>query len=65
MPEPKARPTPREMILWAIPTLCALAFTLLALLLHRGVEWGLGAILFGLLYFIIRYGGRTIETPDQ
>ena len=42
MSEPNAKPTPREMILWAIPTLCALAFT-----------------------FIIRYGGRTIETPDQ
>ena len=42
MSEPNAKPTPREMILWAIPTLCALAFTFMALLLHRGVDARVG-----------------------
>ena len=39
--------------------------TLAALVMHRGVEWGLGAMLFGILYFLIRYGSHTIDTPDQ
>lgn len=59
------KPTKKEMIIWAIPAVAGLIFTLLALIVHQGVEWGLGATLFGILYFIIRYGGRTIETPDQ
>lgn len=61
----KPKPTKKEMIIWAIPAVAGLIFTLLALIVHQGVEWGLGAMLFGMLYFIIRYGGRTVDTPDQ
>ena len=65
MGEPKEKPTTTQMIIWAIPALAGLIFTIVALLLQVGVEWGLGATLFGILYFIIRYGSQAIETPDQ
>lgn len=61
----KPKPTTKEMIIWAIPAVAGLIFTIFALIIHKGVEWGLGTMLFGFLYFMIRYGGRTIETPDQ
>ena len=65
MSQKKPAPTPTQLIIWAIPAVAGLIFTLVALVLHQGVEWGLGGLLFGVLYFIIRYGSQTIETPDQ
>mgnify|MGYP001435975075 FL=1 len=53
------------MMIWAIPAIAGLLFTIMALIIHNGVEWGLGVTLFGILYFLIRYGNQTIETPDQ
>lgn len=61
----KPKPTTKELIIWAIPALAGLIFTVFALIVHQGVEWGFGATLFGFLYFLIRYGSRNIETPDQ
>lgn len=61
----KEKPKPMELVLWAIPALSGLIFALIALIIGRGVEWGLGVALFGVLYFLIRYGSRTIETPPQ
>ena len=65
MTNDRPKPTRTEILLWAVPTLVALVFTIIALVVHQGVEWGLGAMLFGILYFLIRYGNRVIETPDQ
>jgi hypothetical protein len=65
MSEPRPRPTRAQIIIWTIPVLAGLIFTILALIIHNGVEWGLGGLLFGILYFIIRYSMQTIETPDQ
>ncbi|MAP94345.1 MAG: hypothetical protein CMK07_05280 [Ponticaulis sp.] len=65
MSETKPKPTPTELIIWSIPAIAAVIFTLVTLVLGVGLPWGLGAILFGVLYFIIRYGNRYIETPDQ
>lgn len=53
------------MILWAIPAVAGILFTIVALVLHKGVEWGLGGTLFGFLYFLLRYGAYGVETPDQ
>lgn len=64
MPQ-KEKPRPMELILWAIPALSGVVFAILALIIGQGVEWGLGVALFGVLYFLIRYGSRTIETPSQ
>lgn len=65
MSEPRPRPTRAQIIIWATPALAGLIFTIAALIVHHGVEWGLGGLLFGILYFIIRYSAQTIETPDQ
>ncbi|MAK60692.1 MAG: hypothetical protein CMK09_06910 [Ponticaulis sp.] len=65
MPDKTDKPSSRELFIWAVPAFAGLVFTVFALIVHQGVEWGLGFTLFGLLYFLIRYGGRNIETPDQ
>ncbi|OUX97793.1 hypothetical protein [Ponticaulis sp.] len=65
MSEEKPKPTQTQMILWAIPAVAGILFTIVALVLHKGVEWGLGGTLFGFLYFLLRYGAYGVETPDQ
>ena len=65
MSEAKPKPTRTQLIIWAIPMAAALIFTVIALILHRGVEFGLGGALFGFLYFMIRFGSHSIETPPQ
>ena len=65
MSETRPKPTMKQMMIWAIPAIVGLLFTIMALIIHNGVEWGLGVTLFGILYFLIRYGNQTIETPDQ
>ena len=61
----KQKPTPPQLILWSVPALAGLIFLIIALILHRGAEIGFGAVLFGVLYFAIRYGMHTQETPPQ
>lgn len=65
MTEEKPKPTPIQLIVWAIPMIASLLFTGLTLVIHRGAELGFGALLASFLYFMIRYGSYTQDTPSQ
>ncbi|MFC6197303.1 hypothetical protein [Ponticaulis profundi] len=65
MSEEARKPSPVQLVLWATPALVALALTIFSLIVHKGVEIGLGGLLFGILYFIIRIGSFGRDTPAQ
>ena len=65
MDETPKKPTKAQLITWLIPASAALLFTIFTLIIHKGVEIGLGALLAGVLYFAIRYGAHTQNTPPQ
>ncbi len=65
MQDSSKKPTPTQLIIWLIPAFAALIFTIFTLVIHKGVEFGLGALLAGGLYFLIRYGSHTQDTPPQ
>lgn len=62
--QPK-KPTIFMLILWAVPAIASLIFLIAALILHRGAEIGFGALLASILYFAVRYGMHTQDTPPQ
>ena len=65
MQDGSKKPTPVQLITWLIPAIAALIFTTFTLIMHKGVEIGLGALLASGLYFAIRYGAHTQDTPPQ
>ena len=57
------RPAPVQAITWAIPAFAGLLLTVTFLVMGRGVEIGLAALLFGALYFLMRYSHWRGDRP--
>jgi hypothetical protein len=61
----RGRPTLTLILVWLIPAFASIGFTVFTLVVQKGVEFGLGAMLASILYFVIRYGAHTQDTPPQ
>lgn len=65
MSEQKPKPTPLQLFVWAFPFIASVIFTIFTLVIHRGAEVGFGAMLTSFLYFMMRYGTFTQDSPPQ
>lgn len=61
----KPKPNAVLLILWAVPLLMSLVFVCVTLLLGKGLEIALASALASFLYFVLRYGMYTQDSPPQ